>query len=131
MSGFRALNALLRNTAVPTVVRAGSKTHVIPSTAVAEIEDRVSLEVMQSMDPEGTAVPYLIPGFTDAGAFSRWGTPYYGFSPIRFPVSPAVSFSELYHGENERIPVEGFKQGLQALYRVVVEGCGAQPSAVR
>jgi acetylornithine deacetylase/succinyl-diaminopimelate desuccinylase-like protein len=34
------LHTLLRNTAVPTVIRAGSKTNVIPDTATAEIDGR-------------------------------------------------------------------------------------------
>ncbi|HZA13996.1 MAG TPA: M20/M25/M40 family metallo-hydrolase [Myxococcaceae bacterium] len=162
----RVLNAILRNTATPTVLRAGEKTNVIPAWAEAEIDGRlapgqrvedllrelraaigprVRLDVMHAlepveappdspmfthleravreMDPQGIAVPYLIPGFTDAAPFSRLGVRYYGFAPIWFPPSPGVSFSELYHGNDERIPVEGFRRGLVALYRAVRAWC--------
>jgi acetylornithine deacetylase/succinyl-diaminopimelate desuccinylase-like protein len=163
----RAVNAVLRNTATPTVLRAGTKTNVIPSFAEAEIDGRslpgqtvddvlsevrevlgpgVTLEVLQSlepvaashetpmfqvlsdvvrrMDPSGVPVPYLVPGFTDAAAFSKLGTTYYGFAPIVFPASPKVSFSELFHGDDERIPVSGFQKGLDALLDAVRTWCG-------
>ncbi len=164
----RALGAILRNTATPTVLRAGSKTNVIPSFAEAEIDGRtlpgqtveallrelravlgddVHLEVLHAadpvevspetpmfaalaravreMDPEGVPVPYVIPGFNDAGPFSRLGTTFYGFAPICFPRTPKVSFAELYHGDDERIPVDGFKRGLGALYSTVRGWCTA------
>jgi hypothetical protein len=34
-----------------------------------------------------------------------------------------VPFAELFHGRNERIPVEGFLWGLRALYRIVRGFC--------
>jgi acetylornithine deacetylase/succinyl-diaminopimelate desuccinylase-like protein len=166
-STARAMSAVLRNTATPTVLRAGTKTNVIPSFAEAEIDGRslpgqrvedvlrevrevlgpdVTLEVMKSlepvavshetpmfetlsavvrrMDPDGIPVPYIIPGFTDAAAFSRLGTTYYGFSPIVFPATPKVAFSELFHGDDERIPVDGFHRGTAALMDAVRTWCG-------
>lgn len=165
-STARAMSAVLRNTATPTVLRAGSKTNVIPSSAEAEIDGRslpgqrvddllrevrevlgpdVTLEVMKSlepvsvshetpmfetlsqvirrMDPAGIPVPYIIPGFTDAAAFSKLGTTYYGFAPIVFPATPKVAFSELFHGDDERIPVDGFQKGCAALLDAVRTWC--------
>jgi acetylornithine deacetylase/succinyl-diaminopimelate desuccinylase-like protein len=162
----RAMSAILRNTATPTVLRAGTKTNVIPSFAEAEIDGRslpgqsvddllrevrevlgpeVTLEVLKTlepvavshetpmfqvlsdalrrMDPAGIPVPYIIPGFTDAAAFSRLGTTWYGFAPIVFPAEPKVSFSELFHGDDERIPVDGFYRGLDALLDAVRTWC--------
>jgi acetylornithine deacetylase/succinyl-diaminopimelate desuccinylase-like protein len=74
-------------------------------------------------DPEGIPIPYMIPGFTDAKAFSQLGTKCYGFSPVRFPPEDEIFFSELYHGVDERIPVEGFKWGLRVLWDAVAEFC--------
>jgi acetylornithine deacetylase/succinyl-diaminopimelate desuccinylase-like protein len=76
-----------------------------------------------SLDPEGVAVPLLVPGFTDAAPFTRLGTTFYGFSPVVFPPSPAVSFASLYHGDDERIPVAGFHRGLEVLLDVVRRWC--------
>lgn len=76
-------------------------------------------------DPGSTAVPYMIPGFTDAKAFHKLGTKCYGFSPVRFDPSHGVVFSQLYHGHNERIPVDGYQWGLRVLWDAVSGFCGA------
>ncbi len=164
----RAFNAVLRNTATPTVLRAGSKTNVIPSTAEAEIDGRIvpgqtlegflaelrevvddegiEIETLHALDavegsadtemfrtlagaihdvdPAGVVLPYMIPGFTDAVAFTKLKTTWYGFTPLLFPETPQVAFTDLYHGDNERIPVEGFAKGVEALYRAVVRASG-------
>jgi len=53
----------------------------------------------------------MIPGFTDATAYARLGAKCYGFAPIRFDAASNVSFSRMYHGDDERIPVEGSDGG--------------------
>lgn len=71
-------------------------------------------------DPEGVPVPYMIPGTTDGFAFAKNGTTWYGFAPLRLPDDPPMKFSELYHGVDERIPVDGFKWGVRVLHDAVV-----------
>lgn len=78
-------------------------------------------EAIRRADPEGIPVPYMVPGFTDALAFSRNGTTYYGFTPVGLP--PGIAFSELFHNVDERIPVDGFHFGLQLLYDTVRSFC--------
>jgi acetylornithine deacetylase/succinyl-diaminopimelate desuccinylase-like protein len=73
---------------------------------------------LKKHDPEGVPVPYLAPGFTDAKSWSRLGTRCYGFVPLRFP-DDGVKFVDLFHGHDERIPVDGFKWGVNVLYDVV------------
>jgi acetylornithine deacetylase/succinyl-diaminopimelate desuccinylase-like protein len=73
---------------------------------------------LRQHDPGGVPLPYMIPGFTDATAYSRLGTKCYGFSPVRFEPGSA-SFSRMYHGDDERIPTEGLKWGLRVLYEAV------------
>ena len=68
--------------------------------------------------PEGIVVPFLAPGFTDAKSWSRLGTRCYGFQPTKFP-NDGVKFSDLFHGHNERIPVDGLKWGTEVLYQTV------------
>ncbi len=72
-------------------------------------------------DPDGIPLPYMIPGFTDAQYFSRLGTKCYGYSPLRFPAEDEVKFTELFHGHNERIHVEGYRWGLRCLWDLVVD----------
>ena len=63
-------------------------------------------------------MPYLAPGFTDAKSWSRLGTRCYGFMPVRFP-DDGAKFADLFHGHDERIPVDGLKWGVRVLYDVV------------
>lgn len=66
-----------------------------------------------SQDPEGIPVPYLMFGGTDNKALSELGIVGYGFSPLRLPAD--LDFSALFHGVDERVPVEGLKFGVRAL----------------
>ena len=76
-------------------------------------------DIIRRHDPEGKPIPYLVPGFTDAKFFSKTGAKCFGFSPIEF--GAGEKFAELFHGHNERIPVEGFKKGLAIFLDVVHE----------
>ena len=66
-----------------------------------------------SQDPEGVPVPYLMSGGTDNKALSDLGIVGYGFSPLRLPAD--LDFFALFHGVDERVPVEGLKFGVRAL----------------
>lgn len=75
-------------------------------------------EVMHRDAPRGAIVPILMPGFTDAKQWSRLGAKCYGFMPTRFP-DDGTKFSDLFHGHDERIPVDGLAWGVEVLYEVV------------
>jgi acetylornithine deacetylase/succinyl-diaminopimelate desuccinylase-like protein len=79
---------------------------------------RIIDEVMKRHVPDGALVPMLMPGFTDAKQWSRLGTKCYGFIPTRFP-DDGTKFSDLFHGHNERIPVDGLAWGVEVLYETV------------
>jgi acetylornithine deacetylase/succinyl-diaminopimelate desuccinylase-like protein len=66
-------------------------------------------------DPGARAVPYMLSGGTDAKAFARLGIRCFGFSPLRLP--PDLDFASLFHGVDERVPVEGLEFGVRALDR--------------
>jgi acetylornithine deacetylase/succinyl-diaminopimelate desuccinylase-like protein len=74
-------------------------------------------------DPLAIPLAYMIPGFTDAKAYARLGTRCYGFAPVRFDAAHEISFSRLYHGDDERAPVLGLHWGLRVLFEAVVEAC--------
>jgi acetylornithine deacetylase/succinyl-diaminopimelate desuccinylase-like protein len=160
------LEALLRNTASPTVLRGGSKVNVIPSTASVLVDGRIlpgqtveqfltevqrvvgsDLRVRVLEQHEGTvfrtdtplfdaigravrrhhpgavAVPFMIPGFTDSHAYAGLGATCYGFAPVKMP--RGLSYTSLYHGHDERIPVDGFAWGFRVLADLVHEFCAA------
>jgi acetylornithine deacetylase/succinyl-diaminopimelate desuccinylase-like protein len=161
-----SLEALLRNTATPTVLQGGRKVNVIPSSAsvlvdgrmlpgqtvddfLAEVQRVVGddlrvrileehegqvfrtdtplydaiARVIEKHHPGAVAVPFMIPGFTDSHAYARLGATCYGFSPVKMP--KGLNYTSLYHGHDERIPVDGFAWGLRVLIDLVSDFCGA------
>ena len=165
----RSFAPLLSNTAVPTVVRAGSAVNVIPGQAEVLIDGRtlpgqddadllrelgavlgpeVELEVIKSMppvttepvssplfdiierqihrrEPDAVVVPYMSPGFSDAKHFTRLGARWYGFVPVK--LDPGMRFADMFHGDDERIPLAGLHWGVEVLYDVVTELGRIQP----
>lgn len=99
--------------AIETLAGGGAPTEVpIEGPLWDLIEERV-----RRHDPEGKAVPWLNVGFTDAAHLSRLGTRCYGFYPLKLP--PDLKFSQLFHGHDERVPVEGYRWGLSLFHDVV------------
>jgi acetylornithine deacetylase/succinyl-diaminopimelate desuccinylase-like protein len=70
-----------------------------------------------SEDVGAVAVPYMLSGGTDNKAFARLGIAGYGFSPLRLP--PELDFAALFHGVDERVPVESLKFGTRVLDRLL------------
>ncbi|HEX3596202.1 MAG TPA: M20/M25/M40 family metallo-hydrolase [Polyangiaceae bacterium] len=163
-----AMAAMLRNTASPTMLSAGKKINVIPSTASARVDGRiipgetiqsflaevrrvvgddVTVKVLEGREgsvfdaktplfdaicrtlerhhPGAVPVPFMIPGFTDSSAYRDLGATCYGFSPVKMPAG--MSYTRLYHGDDERIPIAGFAWGLRVLYDLVRQFCGKNP----
>jgi acetylornithine deacetylase/succinyl-diaminopimelate desuccinylase-like protein len=65
-------------------------------------------------DSAGIPVPYLMSGGTDNKALSDLGIVGYGFSPLRLPDD--LDFFALFHGVDERVPIDGLKFGVRVLY---------------
>ncbi|MEY3365095.1 MAG: hypothetical protein RL332_895, partial [Actinomycetota bacterium] len=97
-----------------------------PNITVETITHDIALEVdfegdlVESMnrsilafDPEGIPVPYLMSGGTDNKALSELGIIGYGFSPLQLPAD--LDFMALFHGVDERVPVDGIKFGVNVL----------------
>jgi acetylornithine deacetylase/succinyl-diaminopimelate desuccinylase-like protein len=73
---------------------------------------------IKSEDSEGTPVPYLMSGGTDNKALSDLGIVGYGFSPLKIPAD--LDFMSLFHGVDERVPVEGLHFGVRTLHHFLV-----------
>lgn len=69
---------------------------------------------INSEDPEGIPVPYLMSGGTDNKALHDLGIVGYGFSPLRLPKE--LDFFSLFHGVDERVPLDSLKFGVRVLY---------------
>jgi acetylornithine deacetylase/succinyl-diaminopimelate desuccinylase-like protein len=66
-------------------------------------------------DPEARAIPYTLSGGTDAKSFSDLGMRCFGFAPLRLP--PDLDFSGMFHGVDERVPIDGLQFGVRVLDR--------------
>jgi acetylornithine deacetylase/succinyl-diaminopimelate desuccinylase-like protein len=70
---------------------------------------------LQAEDPAARAVPYTLSGGTDAKALSRLGIRGFGFSPLQLP--PDLDFAGMFHGVDERVPVDALHFGTRVLDR--------------
>ncbi|QFZ24491.1 M20/M25/M40 family metallo-hydrolase [Saccharothrix syringae] len=66
-------------------------------------------------DPGAKVLPYMLSGGTDAKSFQQLGIRNFGFAPLRLPAD--LDFSALFHGVDERVPVEALKFGVRVLDR--------------
>ena len=64
-------------------------------------------------DPGARVIPYCLSAGTDAKSFSRLGMRCFGFTPLRLP--PDLDFSGMFHGVDERVPVDGLRFGVRVL----------------
>ena len=64
-------------------------------------------------DPGARVIPYCLSAGTDAKSFSRLGMRCFGFTPLQ--MSPDLDFSGMFHGVDERVPVDGLRFGVRVL----------------
>ena len=64
-------------------------------------------------DIQAIPVPYLMSGGTDNKALAKLGIIGYGFSPLKLPED--FDFVAMFHGVDERVPVEGLTFGVRVL----------------
>jgi acetylornithine deacetylase/succinyl-diaminopimelate desuccinylase-like protein len=72
---------------------------------------------LRSEDEAAHVLPYLMSGGTDAKSFSTLGVRCFGFSPLLLP--PDLDFMALFHGIDERVPVDAVKFGVRVLDRLL------------
>ncbi len=70
---------------------------------------------LKAEDPGARAVPYTLSGGTDAKSFSRLGIRCFGFSPLKLPAD--LDFSGMFHGVDERVPLDALAFGTRVLDR--------------
>ena len=58
---------------------------------------------------------YMLAGGTDAKAFAKLGIRCFGFAPLQLP--PTLDFGALFHGVDERVPVDAITFGTRVLGR--------------
>ncbi|WP_199444086.1 M20/M25/M40 family metallo-hydrolase [Umezawaea beigongshangensis] len=66
-------------------------------------------------DPGAKVLPYMLSGGTDAKSFQQLGIRNFGFAPLKLPAD--LDFSGLFHGVDERVPVDALRFGVRVLER--------------
>lgn len=111
---LRELSAVLGPDVSLEVVRSAPPTTTDPVDS--PLFDQIRSSIL-AREPQATVIPYMIPGFTDAKYFTQLGAKWYGFSPVKMPKD--LRFADLFHGHNERVPVDGLAWGTELLFDVV------------
>ncbi|MBW2483559.1 MAG: M20/M25/M40 family metallo-hydrolase [Deltaproteobacteria bacterium] len=73
--------------------------------------------ILKEFDPEGTPIPLLLSGTSDARFFSKLGIQTYGFLPM--PLPQDFNFSQTIHAADERVPVDALDFGTKAIYELL------------
>jgi acetylornithine deacetylase/succinyl-diaminopimelate desuccinylase-like protein len=144
------LRAGYKTNVIPSEAEAEIDGRTLPAQTAADllaeiravVEEEVEIEILRDMppvetepdgelwelmvaslrkhDPGAVPVPYLMPGLTDAKHWSRLGARCFGFMPLRLP-DDGARFADLFHGNDERIWLDGLRWGTEVLYEVVRE----------
>ncbi|WP_019330755.1 M20/M25/M40 family metallo-hydrolase, partial [Streptomyces sp. TOR3209] len=71
---------------------------------------------VRAEDPDGHPVPYCNPGGTDAKAFTELDIRCFGFKGLKLPHD--LDYGRLFHGVDERVPLEGLRFGVRVMTRL-------------
>ncbi|GAB2862511.1 M20/M25/M40 family metallo-hydrolase [Nocardioides pacificus] len=74
---------------------------------------------LMAEDPDALVAPYLMSAGTDAKHFTKLGMRSYGFAPLRLPAD--LDFTALFHGVDERVPVDALEFGARVFDRFLDE----------
>jgi acetylornithine deacetylase/succinyl-diaminopimelate desuccinylase-like protein len=89
----------------------------VETTFDGELVDAMTT-ALKAEDPGALPIPYMMSGGTDAKSFSQLGIRCFGFSPLQLP--KGFHFASLFHGIDERVPVDALKFGVRVLDRFLM-----------
>jgi acetylornithine deacetylase/succinyl-diaminopimelate desuccinylase-like protein len=75
------------------------------------------IECLGHEDPDAAVLPYLLSAGTDNKHFSELGIRGFGFVPLRLPAG--LDFAGMFHGVDERVPLDSLRFGTRVLHRFV------------
>ena len=79
-----------------------------------ELAEAMTASLLEA-DPGAVVAPYLMSGGTDAKHFTKLGMRAFGFAPLRLPED--LDFTALFHGVDERVPVDALEFGARVFDR--------------
>ncbi|GAA3126967.1 M20/M25/M40 family metallo-hydrolase [Streptosporangium carneum] len=109
-----AFEAELAEILGPEIVREWDSLPPVRTTFDGALVDAMAAAI-GAEDPGARVLPYMLSAGTDAKSFQRLGVRHFGFSPLKLP--PDLDFTALFHGVDERVPVEALEFGTRVLDR--------------
>ncbi|HET7356313.1 MAG TPA: M20/M25/M40 family metallo-hydrolase [Nocardioidaceae bacterium] len=91
-----------------------SRQHALESTFEGRLADAITTSILAE-DPDAVVAPYLMFGGTDAKHWKKLGIRSFGFAPLRLPAD--LDFTALFHGVDERVPVDALEFGSRVFDR--------------
>lgn len=105
---------------------AGSGIEITKDVHMGALETPYEGDVVRAMtrsllaeDPDALVAPYLMSGGTDAKYWDDLGMKCFGFAPLRLPED--LDFTALFHGVDERVPVDSLEFGARVFDRFLGE----------
>jgi acetylornithine deacetylase/succinyl-diaminopimelate desuccinylase-like protein len=86
----------------------------IETTYDGDVADAMTAALLAE-DPDAIVAPYLMSAGTDAKHWQELGMRCFGFTPLRLPED--LDFTALFHGVDERVPVDSLEFGARVLDR--------------
>jgi acetylornithine deacetylase/succinyl-diaminopimelate desuccinylase-like protein len=91
-----------------------SNQHAVETPFEGDIVRAITQSVLAE-DPDALVAPYLMSGGTDGKHWAKLGIDCYGFAPLQLP--PDLDFTALFHGVDERVPVDALQFGARVFDR--------------
>lgn len=76
------------------------------------------IAALHTEEPNAKVLPYTLSGGTDNKSLSRLGITGYGFVPLR--LRPDLDFPAMFHGVDERVPIDALEFGTRVLHRLLI-----------
>lgn len=88
----------------------------VEAPATGSLVDAMT-DALHAEDPGAVVLPYMLSGGTDNKSLARLGITGYGFAPLR--LGPELDFAGMFHGVDERVPVDALRFGTRVLDRLL------------
>ena len=90
--------------------------NALETTFDGRLVDRM-VAALQAEDPGAPVLPYCLSGGTDNKALGTIGIRGFGFAPLQLPAD--LDFPAMFHGVDERVPLEALTFGTRVLDRLL------------
>ncbi len=91
-----------------------SKQAGLETTFDGDLVDAMTSSILDE-EPDALVAPYLMSGGTDAKHWDKLGIRCFGFAPLQLPAD--LDFTALFHGVDERVPVDALEFGARVFDR--------------